>query len=492
MAEPHDELTTRRARLVALRAAGKDPFPSTVERTHELIALREQFETLLTETATVSVVGRVRSIREHGGSTFMTIDDGTATMQLYCKKDDLGDDQYAALQTIDVADFVSARGTCFLTKRLEPSVLCNAAPIIITKALRPLPEKWHGLSDVEIRYRKRYLDLLVNEPAKKTALTRAALLRELRNFLDENSYIEVETPILQDIPGGATARPFMTHFNALDLDMYLRVAPELFLKRLLVGGIPKVYEIARCFRNEGIDHSHNPEFTQVEMYEAFADYEAYMRFVEKMLSTLLLRLTGGMTVVGPTGETIDFTPPYARKDWMTTLNEAAKIDVGALDDVALKAFMEERNIDCEVTDGRGTLLDKTYKVLVRPNILQPTFLIHHPVSLSPLAKRLKGNSELTERFQLVLGGGIELVNGFSELNDPDDQRERFEGQEKLRDSGDEEAHRIDENFITALEHGMPPAAGLGMGIDRLAALITGNTTLKEVILFPTLRPEAEN
>ncbi|KKU47585.1 lysine--tRNA ligase [Candidatus Uhrbacteria bacterium RIFCSPHIGHO2_02_FULL_47_29] len=484
-----DELTARRQRLEQLRKQGFDPYPSTIKRSHSIKEVREQFGELQKKVETITVCGRIMAIRKHGGSTFFTVRDDAHNLQVYCKRDVIGQDAYTSLETLDGGDFLEITGTLFVTHAGEQTVLAKIAPRIIAKALRPLPEKWHGLSDVETRYRKRYLDLLMNESVRVVHERRTEISSLIRKFLEERGFTEVETPILQQIPGGATAQPFMTHLNALDLDLYLRIAPELYLKRLLVGGFTKIFEIARCFRNEGIDHAHNPEFTNVELYQAYIDYRDLMRLVEELMADLVSKLTGSLEFNFEKYH-LDFTPPYAVKDWMLVLEEILGETIEHMTDDSLRLVLIEHGVELETADGYGAMLDKAYKKLVRPNIIQPTFLIDHPIRLSPLAKRHKDKPNRAERFQLVLGGGIELVNGFSELNDPLDQRSRFDEQERLRQAGDKEAQRIDEDFLECLEYGMPPAAGLGLGLDRLAALLTNNHSLKEVILFPTLRPKS--
>lgn len=483
-----DELNTRKQRLEQLREQGFDPYPSKIKRSHSIKETQEWFEELQKKGAAITVCGRIMAIRKHGGSTFFTVRDDAHDLQIYCKRDVIGEDAYASLETLDLGDFLEITGTLFVTQAGEHTLLAKIAPRLIAKALRPLPEKWHGLSDVETRYRKRYLDLLMNESARVIHERRAEMLSFIRKFLEERGFIEVETPVLQQIPGGAAARPFATHLNALDLNLYLRIAPELYLKRLLVGGFTKIFEIARCFRNEGMDHAHNPEFTQIELYQAYADYRDLMRLVEELMADLISKLTGSLEFNFEKYH-LDFTPPYAIKDWTQALEEILGETIEHMTDDSLRLMLIERGVELENTDGYGAMLDKAYKKLVRPNIIQPTFLIDHPIRLSPLAKRHEDKPNRAERFQLVLGGGIELVNGFSELNDPLDQRVRFDEQERLRQAGDEEAQRTDDDFLECLEYGMPPAAGLGLGVDRLAALLTNNHSLKEVILFPTMRPK---
>ena len=485
---PTDELAMRRQRLKELMDRGIDPYPSNVLRTHSIKAVQEKFEELQKSKDRLTICGRVMAIRKHGGSTFLTVRDDGHDLQVYLKKDVIGQDGYNIIKEFDSGDFVEVTGALFLTHKGERSILSQTAPRIIAKTLRPLPEKWHGLSDVETRYRKRYLDLLMNNNVRTVNECRSEILRLTREYLYGQDFIEVETPVLQPIPGGATARPFVTHLNVLDLDLYLRVAPELYLKRLLVGGFTKIFEAAKCFRNEGMDHAHNPEFTQIELYQAYTNYRGLMSLVEDLLGFLVTKIFDSYEFKFEQ-KVIDFTPPIMVKDWTSLLEECLGESIAGMTDKSLRALFLKKGIELGNTRGRGAMLDQAYKKFVRPTIVQPTFLINHPVSLSPLAKRRAENPEQTERFQLVVGSGIELVNGFSELNDPIDQRARFEEQERWREAGDDEAQRLDDDFLEALEYGMPPAAGLGIGIDRLAALLTNSHSLKEVIFFPTMRPK---
>jgi len=487
-----DEEATRLERLKMLQDAKINPYPAKSERTHTCAQIFDNFEKLDKDNKPVTICGRIRSIRKHGGLTFINLEDQSAKIQTVFTKDNLGTDDYKFLKdTLDLGDFIEVQGTPFVTKTDEKSIEAKSYRIL-TKSLLPLPEKFHGLTDTEIRYRKRYLDLLANESVRNTFVVRSKIIEAIRNFFNEKGFLEVETPILQQLAGGATAKPFKTHHNALDMDMFLRVAPELFLKKLLVGGYEQVYEIAKCFRNEGIDHNHNPEFTQIEFYWAYKDYNDLMDLIEELFPFLLKEIGLGLKFE-TLGEEVDFTPPYPRKTMRELIIEYAKIDIEDYPDAeSLYKKAKELNVeDITTKDGRGKLIDEIYKTFARPNIINPIFMIDHPVELSPLSKRKEDDPRYVERMQLVCVGGNELTNGFSELNDPIDQEERFRDQEKLKKSGDEEAQPYDKDFVEALKHGMPPAAGLGMGIDRLVKLLTNSPNLKEVILFPTLRKKDE-
>lgn len=489
MRELPKEYAARMERLEKLRKFEVNPYPANVERSHTVAEFLAQFDTLSHGKKTTSLVGRVRSLRPHGGSAFAHIDDGTGRVQIYLQENTMGATAYQnVLDTLDVGDFVATAGTPYITKRGEKSLLVEHAHIIC-KTLLPLPEKWHGLSDVEVRYRQRYLDLLANTEVSEIFKARSVIIKALREFFDQRHYLEVETPMLHPIPGGAAAKPFVTHHNALGADFYLRIAPELYLKRLLVGGFPRVYEIGRCFRNEGIDVQHNPEFTMLEAYEAYANYEDYMRLVEELLPLLVDRL--GLERAFMYGKhEINIKPPYPRVSFREALIKYAKFDIEKYkDDKKLSDAAHKAGTEFPNGASRGKIFDELYKTFVRPKLVQPTFIVDHPVELSPLSKRKPSYPHYVERFQLVLGGGLEIVNAFSELNDPLDQKTRFEQQEKAHGAGEEDTHRMDEDFIEALMHGMPPAAGLGIGIDRLVALLTNQHNIKEVILFPTLRPD---
>ncbi len=489
MEKSTDERQARLLKLKEIREQKINPYPSTNKRTHMVAEVLKNFDKLVLKKKLVSLAGRLKSMRLHGGLSFGHLEDQSGVIQIMFKRDVVGDKVYNFFKNlIDIGDFIRIKGTLFLTKTGEKTIIVESLKLL-SKSLAPLPEKWHGLSDIEIRYRQRYLDLIANPAVRAVFKKRSAIIKTIREFFEKEGFMEVETPILQPIPGGATARPFITHHNALDTDFYLRVAPELYLKRLVVGGFERVYEIARCFRNEGIDWSHNPEFTQIELYEAYADYNDLMKMVEKFFVYLMKKINGGEMKVTYGKNEIDFTLPYERVTFRDVLMKLGNCDIEKYPDresMAKKA--KELGLDILPSDDRGKIMDEIFKKVVRPKIINPTFVINHPIELSPLAKKIYNDPRYVERFQLVVGG-MEVVNAFSELNDPLDQRERFIAQQRMREAGDIEAMRIDEDFITALEHGMPPTAGLGMGIDRLTALLTNSHNIKEVILFPTLKPE---
>ncbi|MBI2175545.1 MAG: lysine--tRNA ligase [Parcubacteria group bacterium] len=448
------------------------------------------FDKLAHNGSKIIIAGRIRAVREHGGSLFLDIDDGTAMQQIYVKKDEIGADSFALFgQTVDVGDFIESSGTLFYTKKKEKT-LQAASWHMLAKSMRPLPEKWHGLKDVEERYRRRYLDLLMNEEVRERFVLRSRIISALRSFLKKEEFLEVETPMLQTIAGGALARPFVTHHNALDRDLYLRIAPELYLKQLLVGGMERVYELGKSFRNEGIDTEHNPEFTSVEWYAAYWDEEAMMTCVERCVAALLKAL--GTDACTWNGQRITFPKRYRRVTFTDLLRRYALInDYEGETRESLRLRARQFGIEAGAAAPKGKIADEIYKKICRPHVTEPTFVIHHPVDISPLAKRRDENPKEVRRFQLVVAG-IEVANGFSELNDPAEQRARFQEQQRIREGGEEEAHRYDEEFIEALEYGMPPAAGVGIGVDRLVMLFSGAQNIREVILFPTMRPRSGN
>ncbi len=487
MSEQDPLYADRLAKLARWRAKGLDPFAHTrFDRTHLAMDLVTHFDTL--QGQAVRLAGRLTAFRSHGKLTFADLVDGSGRIQLMVRQDKVGEEAYQLFDELDPGDLIGAEGTLIKTRTGEVTVEVHQF-WILAKALRPLPEKWHGLKDVEVRYRQRYLDLIANPEVRDIFLKRSRIIQAIRRFLDERGFIEVETPILQPVYGGALARPFITHHNALDMDLYLRLAPELYLKRLIVGGFEKVYEIGRNFRNEGIDTRHNPEFTMLEAYQAYADYHEIMRLTEELIAYVAQTVLG-TTVITYQGHTIDLTPPWRRLSLLEALREATGIDFLAFrhDDEKAREIGRTLGLSIEPTDHWGRVLDEALKKKLAPTLIQPTFLIDYPVEISPLAKRKPDRPDLTERFQAFIGG-LELANAFSELNDPLDQRERFEMQQRLRELGDREAHPLDWDFVTALEHGMPPTGGLGIGIDRLSMLLTNTTSIREVILFPLLRPE---
>jgi lysyl-tRNA synthetase class 2 len=477
----------RLRKLEAIEHAGILPYPLKTKRTHTILEALKNFSELSAKKEEIVIVGRIRSQRVHGGSTFIHLQDGTGKIQAFFRRDRLGERGYKFfLDNFDIGDFIEIRGILFTTKRGEKTLEVGDFKML-AKSLLPLPEKWHGLKDVEERFRKRYLDLIFNPEVKKKFEVRSKIIKEIRLFLEEEGFLEVETPILQPIYGGAKARPFKTHHNALDIDLYLRIAPELYLKRLLVGGFEKVYEIGRVFRNEGIDRQHNPDFTVLEFYWAYADYKGLMKLTERMFKTLLKKVIGKLEVEYDR-KAIDFKPPWPRVEFYQIFRKYTKIDLEEIHPDALKKKAEGLGLKIEPGEGLSEVADKIYKKFCRPKIWQPTFIIHHPRGAFPLAKSQPKDKDKLANFQLVVGGW-ELINAFSELNDPVEQRRRFKEQEKAYREGFGEAQRMDEDFLEALEYGMPPAAGFGLGIDRLVALLTNSHSLREVILFPLMRPK---
>ena len=478
-------------KLEKLRKAGQDPYPAVSARTHTIKEALEGFEELADRKTDLVIVGRVLSIREHGGSVFADLMDGTARIQLYFKKDVLGDKDFDFfMETVDIGDFIEAGGFLFKTKRCEQSLEVKNYKIL-TKSLMPLPEKWHGLQDVEERYRKRYLDIIFNEDLKNKLIARSMITEHLRQYLLASKFMEVETPILQTLPGGANAKPFKTHLDTLGLDLYLRIAPELYLKRLLVAGFERVFELGRVFRNEGMDREHNPEFTMLECYASYWDYEKMMEFVEDMFLHLVSTPGVGGNSFKYQEKEIKFEKSFKRISFNDLFKQYAGVDYDSTDGKEIAEKAKELGIQINRAMTKGNIGDEIYKKVARPNITDPTFVINHPLEISPLAKKLQDDNEHVARFQLIVGG-MEVVNSFSELNDPIDQRERFEEQEKNAERGDQEAQRLDEDFIEALEYGMPPAAGVGIGIDRLVALLTDSHSVREIIGFPLMKPRSSS
>ncbi len=477
----------RIAKIRRLNEAGILAYPATTDRASCLGDIRDEFDKLTHKAGNITVAGRVTAKREHGGSVFLDLADESGVLQLYFKRDVLGDAYDLFTETVDIGDFIEADGKPFRTKKEEETVEVRAWRML-AKSLRPLPEKWHGLKDVEERFRRRYLDLLANAEVRERFRLRSALVHAIRNFFNKERFMEVETPILHPIAGGALARPFMTHHNALETDFYLRIAPELYLKRLLVGGLERIYEIGKSFRNEGVDATHNPEFTTIEWYAAYWDEQAMMRFVERCLRHVFKTLARPDGCIFD-GKTIAFEKAFARLSLKDALARYALIvdyDSETPESIALAA--RRLGIEAEPGVSKGKIADEIFKKICRPHLVQPTFVTHHPRDISPLAKSHDKKLDETRRFQLVIGG-LELVNAFAELNDPLEQRLRFDEQMEQKHGGETESHEMDEDFIEALEYGMPPAAGAGMSIDRLTMLLTNAKNIREVILFPTLRPK---
>ena len=481
----------RLEKLERLRSRGIEPYPYRYDRTHtsrdaiSLFESQESRDKADTRTDEVAVAGRMVAFRGMGKATFANLQDGFGRLQVFFRRDTLPD-SYDTLSDLDVGDWLGARGPLFRTRTGEITLEVKEFTLLC-KSLRPLPEKWHGLTDTELRYRQRYLDLIVNDEARRVAVDRGRVVSSIRRFMDGRGYVEVETPVLVPIAAGAMASPFVTHHNALDRDLYLRIATELYLKRLIVGGLEKVYEIGKVFRNEGVDLQHNPEFTMLESYEAFIDYTDVMKMVEQMVSTVAEEVLGTV-VVESAGRKLDLSPPWPRLSLRDMVKEHSGIDFLEHTDIeSLQTEMRAIGVDVSQQTSWGGLLDKLVSSKVEPHLIQPTFLLDYPVEMSPLAKKKRGDPRLVERFEGFVAG-MEICNAFTELNDPVDQRQRFERQEALRSQfQNEDTDRLDEDFLVAIEHGMPPTGGLGIGVDRLAMILTGHYSIREVVLFPQLR-----
>jgi lysyl-tRNA synthetase class 2 len=493
--ELSDLLRLRREKLDTLRSHDVNPYPYSFAKTIHIPELIEKFESVQeSEEHTgpeFSIAGRIVSMRIMGKAAFCHVRDEFGQMQIYVQRDKIGEEQFNLFKHYDISDWIGARGTVFLTKTGEKSLRANEV-VMLSKSVRPLPvvktqgdETFDAFSDKESRYRQRYIDLAVNPENREIFRTRAKIISAVREFLDARGYLEVETPALQPLYGGALARPFMTHYNALDRTFYLRIADELYLKRLIVGGFEKVYEICKDFRNEGMDKFHNPEFTMLEFYEAFADFEMIMNLSEEMFRHVALRALG-TTEVTYQGKTVDFGKPFRRVRFFDLLKEATGKELLGIPLAELGEVAKAHDVELTREMGEGKILDEMMKTLVRPNLVEPTFIYDYPLSLSPLAKKHRTDPRLVERFQ-PFALGFELGNAFSELNDPIDQRQRFEAQRRLKEAGDEETQPVDEDFLNALEYGMPPTGGMGIGIDRLTMLLTNQESIREVILFPHLR-----
>lgn len=489
-AERTEQEVNRLQKLEALRAQGIEPYQSRFDRTHtiaqalELFAEAERAGAPDARTDPVALAGRVVRSRVMGKATFLDLQDGSGRIQVLARVDALGAPAYERFTDLDLGDVIGVRGPIFRTRRGEVTAEAHESTLL-AKALRPLPEKWHGLQDVELRYRQRYLDLIANPEVREVFLARSRTIQAIRRFLDDRGFLEVETPVLQAIPGGGLARPFRTHHNALDEDLYLRIALELHLKRLIVGGFDRVYEIGHVFRNEGVDRIHSPEYTMLEVYQAYTDWEGMLELTESLVAHIVERVHGGTSVTYQ-GETIDFTRPFKRLEMHEAVSQAIGKDVLQLDEAQLRQMVRERGIAEKPGLHWGGLLNELFEELVEDRLVQPTFVTGHPVEISPLARRRASDPRLTDRFELVIAR-TEFANAFSELNDPLDQRQRFEQQVQARAAGAGETHPMDEDFLNALEHGFPPTGGMGLGIDRLVALITDQPSIRDVILFPHVR-----
>ena len=483
--ELSEVLQVRRDKLANLQEMGRDPFKeSRYDRTHYSVQVKEGFEAL--EGETVKIAGRMMSKRIQGKAGFIDIQDAEGRIQSYVRKDRLGDEEYTIFKTYDIGDIVGIEGEVFITKRGEISVKADKVTLL-SKSLQILPEKYHGLKDQELRYRQRYVDLIVNPEVKDAFITRTKALKALRSYLDDRGFLEVETPILNTIAGGANARPFITHHNTLHIPMYLRIANELYLKRLIVGGFDKVYEMGRMFRNEGMDMKHNPEYTAIELYQAYADFTDMMEIAENLIAHMAEVATGSTKVVYQ-GKEIDFKPPWKRMTMIECVKEYSGVDFNEINtDEEAIAIAKEKGIEVKPGMRRGEIIAEFFEEFGEDKLVQPTFITHHPVEISPLSKRNNEDPRLTDRFE-AFANGWELANAFSELNDPIDQKGRFMDQLRKKELGDDEACDMDEDFLNALEVGLPPTGGLGIGIDRVIMLLTDSTSIRDVLLFPTMKP----
>lgn len=481
----NEMLMIRRKKLQELKENGIDPF--VVEKydyTHHSTLIHDNFEEL--EEKTVSIAGRIMSRRGHGKVSFMDLQDSKGRIQIFIRMDTIGKDDYEKLGLLDMGDIIGVQGEVFRTRSGEISIRAKKIKLL-TKSLQILPEKFHGLKDQDLRYRQRYVDLIVNPEVKETFVLRSKIIKAVREYLDKRDFLEVDTPILNTVAGGANARPFITHHNSLDIDMYLRIANELYLKRLIVGGFEKVYEMGRMFRNEGMSHKHNPEFTNIELYQAYADYEDMMVLTEELIAYVAEK-TLGSAKINYQGKEIDLTPPWRRLSMIDAIKEYVGVDFNTIetDEEAINVA-KEKGLEVEPGMRRGHIISEMFEEFCEEFLVQPTFITHHPVEVSPLAKRNPDDPRLTNRFEAFINTW-EIANAFSELNDPIDQKQRFAEQSKQREAGDVEAHMMDMDFVNALEVGLPPTGGLGIGIDRLIIILTNQPSIRDVILFPTMKP----
>ena len=484
--EINDQMQVRIDKMHKIEEHGWKPFGYRFLYTHRAADIAAQFDELSEKETEVKMAGRIMAIRGHGKTCFMDMQDKTGRIQVYVRKDVIGEENYALIKLMDIGDTVGITGTAFRTHMGELSIKANSVEML-SKSLRPLPEKWHGLKDVETRYRQRYVDLIVNPEVRDTFVKRSQIIRSVREVLDSHDFLEVETPILNTIAGGAAARPFISYHNALDMQVYMRIAPELYLKRLIVGGMDRVYEMGRVFRNEGIDNRHNPEFTSVEIYQAFADYRDMMDLTEEVVVKTAEKVLG-TTTINYEGTTIELASPWKRISMIEAVKEYSGKDFTNVTDLEeARAIAKELNVAIEPSFGIGKIINACFEEYVEDKLIQPTFITGHPKEISPLAKSNPENPEITDRFEAYIYGR-ELCNGFTELNDPIDQKERFLKQVEERANGDEEANMMDEDFVNALEYGLPPTGGLGIGIDRLVMFLTNSSTIRDVLFFPTMKP----
>ena len=481
----NDQMLVRRDKLAQYEADGIYPFGQRFVVQHKALQIKDEFRDF--DGQPVVLAGRLMTIRSHGKTAFANLRDLSGDIQVYFRQDVMGEEAYKYVKMLDMGDLVGIEGHVFKTQKGEITVKVNKLTLL-SKSLRPLPEKWHGLKDTELRYRQRYVDLIVNPSVRETFVKRTKIVAKIREYLNRNQFMEVETPMMHAIPGGAAARPFITHHNALDIDIYMRISPELYLKRLIVGGLERVYEINRSFRNEGVSIRHNPEFTMMESYQAYGNFEDAIALTEGIVSYCAKEVLG-TTKINYQGMDIDLTPPWNRITMQEGIKQYTGEDFDAVETLSeARAIADRLNVEYGDADGIGKIMNLCFEEYVEENLMQPTVVYGHPVEISPLAKQNREKPLTTERFEIFIYGR-ELANGYSELNDPIDQKQRFESQLKEREAGDDEAHRMDEDFVTALEYGLPPTAGLGIGIDRLVMFLTDSASIRDVLLFPLMKPE---
>lgn len=493
MEKPDTIIEVRKQKVAALREAGVNPYPSSYHVSDTVASVLQLVDAGRAPSAddgtAVTLAGRIIAVNKFGKSSFIRLRDRTGTIQAYLQRDTVGEASYVLFKQLDIGDFIGVSGGLFQTRTGEWTILVKTFKLLC-KATRPLPEKFHGLKDPEKRYRKRYLDLIMNSGTRDIFIQRSRIIQAVREFFIAREFMEVETPMMQAIPGGAEAKPFITHHNALDMDLYLRIAPELYLKRLVIGGFERVFEINRNFRNEGVSTRHNPEFTMLEFYQSYADFETLMGISEELFGYVLSRVKASLCLEYQ-GQTIDFSPPWRRLTMAEALADIGGLDRGLQQDQeSLLRFAESRHLQLTRTDNIGKIMTKLFDLLVEPKLIQPTFITGYPIEVSPLSKTSEKDPRLVDRFELFIAGN-EIANGFSELNDPEEQRRRFLLQVSAREAGDEEAHYMDEDYVEALEYGMPPTAGEGIGIDRLVMLLTDAASIREVILFPHMKKAGE-